>query len=177
VDELTDFLLQARDGDREAFAAALELAGPSVERFLTALVDREDLDDAVQETFVRAWGALGRFRAEASGRTWLLAIARRTAADAVRARRRRRVLNERVTALRPTTSTHLGERIVVDELLASLEPDRRQAFLLTQMLGLGYEEAAQVCDVPVGTIRSRVARARAELLEAVAVAPTATGTA
>ncbi|MGH9034928.1 MAG: sigma factor-like helix-turn-helix DNA-binding protein, partial [Acidimicrobiia bacterium] len=49
-------------------------------------------------------------------------------------------------------------------LLAGLDPDRRQAFVLTQVLGLSYGETAAVCDCPVGTIRSRVARARADLI-------------
>jgi len=53
----------------------------------------------------------------------------------------------------------------VSALLASLDGDRREAFVLTQLLGLSYDEAASACDVPVGTIRSRVARARAELVE------------
>jgi RNA polymerase sigma-70 factor (ECF subfamily) len=52
-------------------------------------------------------------------------------------------------------------------LLGMLDTDRRAAFVLTQVLGLGYREAAEVCDVPVGTIRSRVARARAELTQTV----------
>ena len=56
-----------------------------------------------------------------------------------------------------------GAQAVADELLAALEPDRRAAFVLTQMLGCSYAEAAAVCDCPVGTIRSRVARAREDL--------------
>ncbi len=51
--------------------------------------------------------------------------------------------------------------------MAALDPDRREAFVLTQVLGLSYAEAAEVCRVPVGTIRSRVSRARADLLTAV----------
>ncbi len=56
----------------------------------------------------------------------------------------------------------------LDDALSSLEPDRRAAFVLTQVVGLSYAEAAQVCEVPIGTIRSRVARARADLLDALA---------
>ena len=54
----------------------------------------------------------------------------------------------------------------LDELILGLQPDRRAAFVLTQITGLRYEEAAEVLDVPVGTIRSRVARARADLVAA-----------
>jgi hypothetical protein len=56
-----------------------------------------------------------------------------------------------------------GSQATVDLLLAALDPDRRAAFVLTQLLGCSYAEAAQVCECPVGTIRSRVARARDDL--------------
>jgi RNA polymerase sigma-70 factor (ECF subfamily) len=61
--------------------------------------------------------------------------------------------------------------VVVDltALLPALDGDRREAFVLTQIVGLSYAEAAEVCDCPVGTIRSRVARARAELINATGV--------
>lgn len=54
----------------------------------------------------------------------------------------------------------------LDALVAGLTPERREAFVLTQLVGTSYEEAASVCGVPVGTIRSRVARARGDLIEA-----------
>jgi len=56
-----------------------------------------------------------------------------------------------------------GAQAAVDLLLAALDEDRRAAFVLTQLLGCSYAEAAQVCDCPIGTIRSRVARAREDL--------------
>lgn len=175
MDELTHLLLSARDGDREAFAAAVGAAGRTVERFVASLVDADDVEDVVQDTFVRAWGSVHRFRGEASGRTWLLAIARRAAADAVQGRVRRRSLTERLVAVRPATRAGLPEWASVENLLDGLDPTRRQAFVLTQLLGLSYEEAAGVCGVPIGTIRSRVARARAELLDACGVAEEAVG--
>jgi RNA polymerase sigma-70 factor (ECF subfamily) len=58
--------------------------------------------------------------------------------------------------------------VVLRRLLDDLAPDRREAFVATQVLGLSYEEAAEVCDCPVGTIRSRVARARQDLVAAMA---------
>jgi RNA polymerase sigma-70 factor (ECF subfamily) len=60
----------------------------------------------------------------------------------------------------------VGEGAAVTDLLGRLAPDRREAFALTQLLGLSYAEAAEVAGCPVGTIRSRVARARADLVEA-----------
>jgi RNA polymerase sigma-70 factor (ECF subfamily) len=56
--------------------------------------------------------------------------------------------------------------VSVRALIAGLEPERREAFVLTQVVGLSYAEAADVCSCPVGTIRSRVARARADLVDA-----------
>lgn len=60
----------------------------------------------------------------------------------------------------------VAEQVEVQALLSHLDTDRRTSFVLTQLIGLSYEEAAQVCSCPVGTIRSRVARARADLIEA-----------
>jgi RNA polymerase sigma-70 factor (ECF subfamily) len=58
--------------------------------------------------------------------------------------------------------------VALDQLLRTLDPDRRAALVLTQLLGLSYEEAPEVCGCPVGTIRSRVSRARADLVAAMA---------
>ena len=58
-----------------------------------------------------------------------------------------------------------AEAVTSRALLDALDPDRREAFVLTQLVGLSYAEAADVCGCPVGTIRSRVARARAELVD------------
>jgi RNA polymerase sigma-70 factor (ECF subfamily) len=64
------------------------------------------------------------------------------------------------------------EGVELAELVRSLDPDRREAFVLTQTLGLSYADAAEVCDCPVGTIRSRVARARDDLITALREADT-----
>jgi RNA polymerase sigma-70 factor (ECF subfamily) len=55
-------------------------------------------------------------------------------------------------------------RVDLDALIAALQPERREAFVLTQLLGMSYDEAADVVGCPIGTIRSRVARARADLI-------------
>jgi RNA polymerase sigma-70 factor (ECF subfamily) len=104
-----------------------------------------------------------------SARTWLLAISRRTCADAIRRRRVRRLLTERLAATamlpEPSSVADPADRVLLDELIRRLEPDRRSAFVLTQALGLSYAEAAEVCGCPVGTIRSRIARARGDLID------------
>jgi RNA polymerase sigma-70 factor, ECF subfamily len=167
IDELTPLLLAARDGDRVALAAAIRASQGEVWRLAAHLVGPDAADDVTQDTFVRAWRSLPGFRGDASARTWLLAIARRACADAVRARSRHRRLAARMVG-RAETSIEFVEddagRHALAELVGGLEPDRREALVLTQIVGCSYAEAAEICGVPIGTIRSRVARAREDLL-------------
>lgn len=170
MDALTRAALAAQHGDEQALTAFVETGYPEVWRLCAALVDRQSANDLAQDTFVRAIHALTRYRADSSARTWLLAIARHACLDELRSRVRRRRRDATVVeglAGRPAeiSSHDASEPISVTNLIAQLDPDRRAAFVLTQMLGLSYEEAAQVCGCPFGTIRSRVARARAELIE------------
>ena len=162
-DELTELLLAAQDGDRLALSAWVKRSQAEVWRLCAQLVSREQADDVTQEVFLRAYRALPAFRGDSSARTWLLSIARRTCADAVRDLRRRRRLATKFE--RSTYEPDPARLISVEALLAGLDPERRLAFVLTQVLGLPYVEAAEICDCPVGTIRSRVARARADLVE------------
>ena len=76
-------------------------------------------------------------------------------------------MNDATHALAESGQRDESGRIVLDALVAGLDRDRREAFVLTQMLGLTYAEAAEVCGCEVGTIRSRVARGRAQLVAAV----------
>ena len=162
-DELTELLLAAQDGDRLALSAWIKRSQAEVWRLCAQLVSRELADDVTQEVFLRAYRALPAFRGDSSARTWLLSIARRTCADAVRDLRRRRRLAARFE--RPTDEPDPARLVAMEVLLAGLDPERRLAFVLTQVLGLSYLEAAEICECPVGTIRSRVARARADLVE------------
>lgn len=170
MDELTRLWLAAREGDDGAFAHAVRRSQADVYRLVTHLVGVADAEDVTQDTFVRAWRGLPRFRGDSSARTWLLAIARRACADSIRgSARRRRVL----TRIRPTSASDGGctsdttGAHGLHGLVDGLEPDQRAAFVLTQLLGCSYAEAAEVCDVPIGTIRSRVARARERLISEV----------
>jgi RNA polymerase sigma-70 factor (ECF subfamily) len=170
VDRLTSLLVQARDGDRLALAAAIRLSQGEVWRLASHLVRPSEADDVTQDAFLRAWRALPGFRAESSGRTWLLAIARRACVDAVRRqsqwRRLTARLHEESAASRSSTSP-ADEAHDLSDLVARLAPTQREAFVLTQITGCSYAEAADLCGVQIGTIRSRVARARAELVELV----------
>ncbi|MCU1377215.1 MAG: polymerase sigma-C factor [Acidimicrobiales bacterium] len=164
MDELTKLAVSAGEGDRFALAAFVRRTQPEVWRLCRHLVGPAAADDVTQDVYLRALPALPGFRAEASARTWLLGIARRAAADAIRREQRRRRLVPRRTASAPDPAG----AIAVESLLAPLDPDRREAFVLTQLLGLSYAETAEIAGVAVGTIRSRVARARGELAEAAA---------
>lgn len=169
---ITEWALAAAQGDRAALAAFIRATQRDVRRFVAHLSSPDEAEDLAQETYLRALSGLPRFAGRSSARTWLLSIARRTAADAVRtATRRPRTVGvddwNAVLALRarPARSA-TDEAVLLGLLVAELEPHRREAFVLTQLLDLGYAEAAAVCDCPIGTIRSRVARAREDLVAA-----------
>ena len=164
MDELTRLAIAARDGDRIALAAFVRHSQGEVWRLCAHVVDRASADDLTQDVYVRALPALERFRGDSSARTWLLSITHRTCADALRRRVRRRRADA-VTTRTAAVPDRCGE-VDVGTLVSGLDVDRRTAFVLTQVLGLSYAEAADVCDVPVGTIRSRVARAREQLIAA-----------
>ncbi len=168
VDELARVARDAADGDPLAAAALVRATQADVWRLCAHLGDRQSADDLTQETYLRAFGSLHRFEGRSTVRTWLLSIARRTCADAIRSRKRRRLVLVGDDELldRGDGVDRTGEGAAVDDLLARLHPDRREAFVLTQLMGLPYAEAAEVAGVPVGTIRSRVARARGDLVAA-----------
>jgi RNA polymerase sigma-70 factor (ECF subfamily) len=164
VDETTRRALAAAAGDRAAFAALVRDTQDDVWRLCAHLVDVETAEDIAQDTYLRAARALRAFRADASARTWLLAIARRACADHLRRRVRRRGLQARVaSSTEGPVEPAVDDAVELRLLLAGLDDDRREAFVLTQVLGLSYAEAAEVCGCPIGTIRSRVARARDDL--------------
>ncbi|MEU4397497.1 sigma-70 family RNA polymerase sigma factor [Micromonospora orduensis] len=168
-DPATEWALAARDGDPAAQAAFVRLTQAEVWRFAAALVDTGSADDLTQETYLRAFRALPAFEGRSTARTWLLGIARRACADHLRTVVRRRRLDERLTANAYTDLPHPDPagQFGATDLVRRLSAERRAAFVLTQLLGLSYAEAAAIEGVPVGTIRSRVARARDELVEAV----------
>lgn len=161
-DPVTAAALAARAGDRAAAEAFVRATQDEVWRLCRFLGTRGHTDDLAQETFARAFAGLHRYAGRAPARAWLLGIARNVCADAVGAAVRERGRRTTVTPVEPSVADHAGA-VHLDLLLEALDPGRREAFVLTQVLGLPYAEAAAVCGVPVGTIRSRVARARDDL--------------
>ena len=169
MDDLTALAQAAATGDRVATTAFVRRTQPEVWRVCARLGSRAEADDLTQEVYLRALPALARFRGDASARTWLLQIARHVCVDHVRRSTRRRALRDRIA--QRTVAADLVEaprtgELDLDDAIEHLSADRRDAFVLTQVAGLSYAEAAEVCEVPVGTIRSRVARARSDLLQA-----------
>ena len=166
----TRFALAARAGDPDAATAFVRGTQAEVWRFVAALAGVDAADDLTQETYLRAFRALPGYAGRSSARTWLLAIARRVCADHIRATvRGRRLAAAAAPAGTPAEQDPAGLAAVAD-LLRRLPAERAVAFVLTQVLGLSYAEAAAVEEIPVATIRSRVARARADLMGAVEAA-------
>jgi len=161
LDEVTAAALRARRGDQSAATAFVRATQADVWRLCAHLGSRATADDLTQETYARAFASLHRFLGRASARTWLLSIARRVCADSVRV-----AVRERAAVQDAVHTADHAESVALQGMLAVLDRERREAFVLTQLVGLSYAEAADVCNCPVGTIRSRVARARAELVEA-----------
>ncbi|MGC5036471.1 sigma-70 family RNA polymerase sigma factor [Streptomyces sp. DT190] len=174
---VTAWALAARGGDAEAVERFVRALHRDVIRYVAHLcADPQAVDDLAQDTFLRALGSLHRFEGRSSARTWLLAIARRAVADSIRrtaVRPRRADLPDwelAVELAQPRGLPGFDDGVALKELLAALPEERREAFVLTQLLGLPYAEAAALSDCPVGTVRSRVARARATLMAQLAEA-------
>jgi RNA polymerase sigma-70 factor (ECF subfamily) len=160
VDEWTRLAYAARGGgDRHALDAFVRATRDDVWRLCAHLGDRDRADDLTQETFVRVLRSLRGFRGDSPVRPWLFTIVRRVVADDIAARRRRRRAPSDCAHLVTEAPDHQGS-VALEHLLGCLDPERRAAFVLTQVMGYSYAETAEDCGVPVGTIRSRVARAR-----------------
>lgn len=165
---VTELALAAARGNARALEAFIKATQQDVWRFVTYLSDAGVADDLTQETYLRAIGAIERFSGRSTARTWLLAIARRVVADHIRHAQSR----PRTAPGADPEQVLNGDRhargfedlVEVTTMIAGLTPEQREALLLTQLLGLPYADAAAVCGCPVGTIRSRVARARDALL-------------
>lgn len=174
---VTRLALAARDGDPEAVERFVRALHRDVLRYVAHLsADPQAADDLAQDTFLRALGSLHRFEGRSSARTWLLSIARRTVVDSLRHAAARPRLSDRddwqaaAEQAQPRGLPGFDDGIALAELLDAIPAERREAFVLTQLLQQPYAEAAAAIGCPVGTVRSRVARARATLIEALAAA-------
>ena len=165
VNELDELALAAQAGNRFALDSFTRKTLPAVQGLCRHLGDPDTADDLVQETYARMMRSLPNFRGEGSAKSWLLRIARNTCADATRVRRRRRSRDAFAPVPDVADAPPAGWTEVAS-VLRVLDNDRRQAFVLTQILDLSYQDAADILECPIGTVRSRVARAREDLLAA-----------
>lgn len=181
-----ELIERARLGDREAFDELMEAHLPRVWRVVHRILRHdEDAEDVVQETFLAAFRAIPAFRHEAKLSTWLNRIAVSRSLNhldrmAERVRRAGRPIDLQPTELslgvpepaspRPTPLQEL-ERKELEERLAEcldrLPGAWRSVITLREGEGLSYEEIADLVDIPLGTVRSRLARARIALRECV----------
>lgn len=178
----SDFLLVQRTvaGDQRAYGLLVLKYQRRIERLVGRMVrDAELVEDIAQETFIRAYRALHQFRGDAQFYTWLYRIAVNTAKKSLVDMRRNPVISE--NALRSGTdddeTSLLDRELSTDETpetvmaakeiaqtvnaaMESLPEDLRQAVTLREIEGLSYEEISEAMNCPIGTVRSRIFRAR-----------------
>jgi RNA polymerase sigma-70 factor (ECF subfamily) len=168
---------EAAAGGREAFDELVGRHQARIFNLARALVgDDGEADDLTQETFIRVWRALGRFRGDSAFRTWLYRVAINVIRSHLAARSRRRAVwgwwrpdtpGGAKTALDVADATDMERdamrRELIDRALAALPPDLRMAVTLRDVEGLEYREIAAALGVPIGTVMSRISRARARL--------------
>jgi len=160
-------LPQRSADDRRAFKRELTQVVPHLRAFARGLCGRPDMaDDLVQEALLKAWAARDRFEPGTSMRAWTFVILRNAYLTDMRRNRFRGEYDETVAErilIAPAGQEdpiHLGD---LYRALQTLPPERREALLLVGAGGFSYEEAATICGCAVGTIKSRVGRARAAL--------------
>jgi RNA polymerase sigma-70 factor, ECF subfamily len=172
LDDAADALLASRaaDGDELAFAVIVRRHAPFLRAFATGLLrSTADVDDVVQESFITAWDKLPELRDPQQLRSWLTTVTARKATDRLR-RRTASVPLDDVDAPGdqpgPEQTAELSSQMAaLSAALADLPDDVRVTWTLREVSGASYEEIAAELDVPVSTVRGRLARARAHLLE------------
>lgn len=186
-DRDTDQVLVARvqAGDRGAFDLLVSKYHRKVLRLISRLVrDPAEVEDIAQETFIKAYRALPQFRAESAFYTWLYRIAVNTAKNYLSASNRRPIpMSDLMRAddeddspsasLEPSVDVHTPDSVLlsreiaktVEQAMEALPADLRTAVTLREIEGLSYEEIAAAMNCPIGTVRSRIFRARDAIAE------------
>ena len=167
---------KARDGDVEAFEALVQRHQHRLVHFARLMVSNpSDAEDVAQETLLRAYRSLGQFRGQSAFRTWLYQIATNVARTHLAKRRDRNEVQEPEPEARttggarrePASAENLERRVIAhDQLrraLADLPDDWREAVVLRDIEGLDYKEIAELLDIPMGTVESRIFRGRQRL--------------
>ncbi len=163
-------LVQAsQDGDLDAFEALVRRHQPAVYRVALRMLGSEaDAQDATQETFVRAWRGLGRFRRESETTTWLYRIVTRRCLDVIGARRPSKALDEIELSSRVDVADAAEQRErlrAVTRAIAALPGDQRVTLVLREFEGLSYEQVADVLETSVPAVKGRIHRARLTVMK------------
>ena len=162
---------RARGGDREAFGALVEQYRDNVYRLAYRMCGNAyDADEAAQEAFVAAWRALPNFRGDAKFSTWLYRLTTNAAIDVMRREKRHQTVGDGEMmeladdADSPQETVERTEQQeTVQKALATLSEEYREVLLLRYMEELDYAEIAEVLQLPSGTVKSRINRAKAAL--------------
>lgn len=157
--------MAAQEGNRFALELFASSTIKDVRSLCWHLGDPDTVEDLVQETYARMMTALPKYSG-GSAKAWILRIARNTCVDATRFRKRYR---DHHTAIKlpelADSSNHSW--IEVKSVIDQLDEQRKSTFVMTQILGMSYQDVAETLEIPVGTVRSSVARAREMLLKKV----------
>lgn len=182
-EEQTDdqLVASAQQGEKRAFELLVRKYQHKIVQLVSRLVGDGDAPDVAQETFIKAYRALNGFRGQSAFYTWLYRIGINTAKNHLVAKGRRPAdqdidiqdaelygHTEHLSDVATPEATVLSDEIKtkVAEAIGKLPPDLRKAITLRELEGLSYEEIAEVMSCPIGTVRSRIFRAR-EAIDAV----------
>lgn len=175
----TEVIRRVLSGDQEAFAELVTQYEKQVYNLCLRMVsDPEDARDLAQEAFLKAWRGLRFYKFESSFSTWLYRLTSNVCIDFLRQKKRRTALSLTVTdeageeaelevpddAPMPEEQVlHREDRRAVAQAMAALEEEYRLVLTLRVVEDLPYEQIAEVLDLKVGTVKSRISRARAQL--------------
>lgn len=170
------FIAQLRAGDRRAFDTLVETYQNQVANMAYGLLsNREDALDAAQEVFIKIYRNIGAFRGDSALSTWIFRITRNVCTDFLRKRKYETVSMDAEEDEKPklelSDSSHAPEQVVertqmqrmVREAIAQMDESHRAVITLFDIEGMSYEEIARILECPVGTVKSRLARAREKL--------------
>jgi RNA polymerase sigma-70 factor (ECF subfamily) len=165
----------ARDGDLDSFEVLVRAYTPTVYAHAYRFFgDGPSAEDVVQEVFIKVFKSLPDFDGRSTFSTWLYRVTRNACLDALRAGKRRPVPIDPLAAVPIGSADPANEatmNVAVEQAMASLPPEDRDALSAVSVFGLSYEEAGQALGVPTGPVKSRVFRARRSIAHALDLRP------